>query len=44
MFLYDLSELETVFQGCRLVEDKVVRCAVRVLEEVADALELYCYA
>ena len=37
-------ELEAVLQGSCLVEDEVVRSCVRILEEVADTLELYCYA
>ena len=39
-----LLELEAVFQSCSLVEDKLFRGAVRILEEVADTLELNCDA
>ena len=35
-------ELEAILQCCSLVEYEVVWCRVRILEEVADALELDC--
>jgi len=35
-------ELETVLEGGCLVEYELFRGAVRILEEVADALELDC--
>lgn len=38
--MYPALELEAVLEGSCLVEYEVVRSAVRVLEEVADALEL----
>ena len=38
------SEFEAVLQSCCLVEDEVVRSAVRILEEVTEALELNRYS
>ena len=37
-----LLELEAVLKSRSLVEDKLLRCAVRILEEVADTLKLNC--
>ena len=37
-------ELEAVLEGSCLVEHIVVRSCVRILEEVADTLELNCYS
>ena len=39
-----LLELEAVLKSRSLVEYEVIRCAVRILEEVSYALELYCDA
>ncbi len=37
-----LLELEAVLESCGLVEYKLLRSAVRILEEVTDTLELNC--
>ena len=39
-----LLELEAVLKSCSLVVYEVLRCRVRILEEVSHALELNCDA
>ena len=39
----NILELEAILEGCSLVEHIMIRCAVRILEEVSYTLELNSY-